>query len=179
MLKLKDGGNTWFFDCIDQDTRFLLASHLTPTRYTRDAQTLMERAEKRAGKSPRAVITDKLRSYLDAIERAFGADAKHVQSGPFKLQMSTRDIERFHGTLKDRTKVLRSLANRESAKIVLDGWLVHYNFFRPHGGLDGKTPAEAAKASGVPFSNWLDVVTGERVRETNPGRPYEVRLVRP
>lgn len=93
--------------------------------------------------------------------------------------MSTRDIERFHGTLKDRTKILRALANKESAKVVLDGWLVHYNFFRPHGGLGGKTPAEAAKAKGVPFSSWLEVVEGERKRDTNPGRAYEVRLIKP
>jgi transposase-like protein len=179
VLKLKEGGNTWFFDCVDRDTRFLLASHLTPSRYTRDAQTLMERAERRAGKSPKAVITDKLKSYLGAVEDVFGADARHIQSGPFKIQMSTRDIERFHGTLKDRTKVLRSLANRESARIVLDGWLIHYNFFRPHGGLDGRTPAEAAKASGVPFSNWLEVVTGEKAKEMNPNRLYEAKLVRP
>jgi len=53
VLKLKLEGNVWFFDCIDRDTRFLLSSHLTKHRYTRDAQTLIERAERRAGKVPR------------------------------------------------------------------------------------------------------------------------------
>ena len=167
VLKLKEGGNTWFFDCIDQRTRFLLASHLTPSRYTKDAQTLMERAEKRAGKTPKVVITDKLRSYLGGIEEAFGSETKHHQSSPFELQQSSRDIERFHGTLKDRTKTLRSLANRESAKIFLGGWLVHYNFFRPHQGLKGRTPAEAAgvREESMPYRSWGDVVRGGGVEE--------------
>lgn len=159
-LKSEGGQNIWFWDIIDEKTRFLLASHLSISRFTKDAQTLMERAERRAGKAPKVVITDRLRSYLDAIERTWGADIEHVQSGPFikdRRGDSTRAIERFHGTIKDRTKVMRALANRESAKLMMEGWLVHYNFFRPHSGLRGKTPAEAAGARPV-FRNWADVV---------------------
>ena len=36
-------------------------------------------------------------------------------------------------------------------------WLIHYNFFRPHEYLDGKTPAEKAGIK-FTFDNWLDVV---------------------
>lgn len=162
VLKLKSGGgeNVWLFDCLDEDSKFLLASHLTPHRYTKDAQTLMEKAEKRAGKMPRVIITDKLRSYLRAMEETFGARTKHHQSGPFALTRSTRSIERLHGTIKDRTKIMRGLANKESAKLVMDGWSIHYNFFRPHGGLDSKTPAEVAGVDS-PYRNWADVVRGE------------------
>jgi putative transposase len=138
----------------------LLASHLTPNRYTKDAQTLMEKAERRAGKMPKVVVTDRLRSYLDAIERTFRADARHHQSGPFALTQSTRSIERLHGTIKDRTKIMRGLANKESAKLVMDGWAIHYNFFRPHQAHKGKTPAEVAGAS-APFKSWADVVKGQ------------------
>ena len=115
-------------------------------------------AAARTGQVPRFIITDKLQAYLGGIEETFGAWSKHVQSGPFELKHSTRDIERFHGTLKDRTKVLRSLANRESARLFLSGWPVHYNVFRPHRGLKGKTPGEVAKAKKLPFNNWADVV---------------------
>lgn len=159
VLKLKSGGGEkiWLFDCLDEDSRFLLASHLTPNRYTRDAQTLMEKAEKRAGKAPKIVVTDKLRSYLDAIEKTFGADTKHHQSGPFALTRSTRSIERLHGTIKDRTKIMRGLINRQTAKLIMDGWGIHYNFFRPHTGLKGKTPAEGMGIR-VPYKSWTDVV---------------------
>jgi putative transposase len=162
VLKLKSGGgqNVWMFDCIDEDTRFMLASHISLGRYMRDAQRLMEKAQKRADKIPKVMLTDKLRSYLDAIERAWGADTRHVQSSPFEHERSTRAIERLHGTIKDRTKIMRGLGNRDTAQLVMDGWEVHYNFFRPHMGLGGQTPAQAAKIKS-PFESWADVVRGK------------------
>jgi hypothetical protein len=116
----------------------------------------MEEAEERAGKTPKTVTTDGLVSYLDGIELAFGSDTKHKIGSPFKLENNTNLIERFQGSLKDRTKVLRGLKKPETARRFLEGWLIHYNYFRPHGGI-GKTPAEAA---GVKFEhkNWLDLI---------------------
>ena len=158
---LRIGGKKyWLWDIIDSDTRFLLATHLSPTRMTRDAQKLMRLASERAGKVPKVVITDKLASYLDGIELEFGAETKHIQSKPFTDQDSTNLIERFHGTLKDRTKVMRGMKTPESARLILDGWLIYYNFFRPHESLKDKTPAEVASIQ-FPYKNWLDVVQGQ------------------
>ena len=151
-----DAGNIWFWDIIDVKTRFLLASHVSDTRRTVDAQKLVEAAARRAGKVPRVIVTDKLRAYLDGIELAFGADTQHVQSKPFEIQNRNNIIERFHGTLKGRTKVMRGLKSLESAKFFTDGWLVHYNFLRPHDFLNGRTPAEAAGVK-FPCRNWLDI----------------------
>jgi len=143
-----DGGNVWFWDIIDSDTRFLLASHISRTRTIKDAKKLMELAAKRAGKTPRLVITDKLAAYLDGIELAFGADTTHLQSKPFTIENSTNLIERFHGSLKARTKVMRGLKDIKTARLITQGWLVHYNFIRPHESI-GKTPAGAVSLSGV------------------------------
>jgi putative transposase len=147
----------WLFDCIDAKTRFLLASHLSPNRGTREARELMEKAAERADKTPKVVLTDKLAAYLDGIELAFGADAEHRHGSPFDVRSSTNVIERFQGTLKDRTKVLRGLKTPETAKKFIEGWLIHYNYFRPHISLKGKTPAQKA---GIVLSvnDWLDVV---------------------
>lgn len=150
-----EGQNTWFWDIIDDKTRFLLASHISVTRTTRDARTLMERASNRAGKVPKVIITDKLQAYLDGIELAFGADTKHIQVKG--LTGSKNLIERFHGTLKARTKVMKGLQTRKSAKLFTDGWLVHYNFFRPHEGIGNRTPAYKAGIK-FPFRDWLDIV---------------------
>lgn len=162
MIKLKEKGGSkqWFWDAIDSKTRFLLASHLSEGRTTKDAQILMERAAKRANRVPRTVITDKLASYLDGVELTFGAETKHVRAKRLTAEPGTQLIERFHGTLKSRTKVMRSLWRKGTAKTVMDGWLVHYNFFRPHQSLGGKTPAEAAGAE-ASFKNWKDVVKSE------------------
>jgi transposase-like protein len=73
VLKI-DNANVWFWDIIDDETRFLLASHISFARTTQDAEKLMTRALKAAGKAPKVIITDKLRAYLDGIELVFGRD---------------------------------------------------------------------------------------------------------
>ena len=151
-----DGKNIWLWDIIDTKARFLIASHMSYTRTTKDAVALMKQAYDRTGKIPRIIYTDKLRAYLDGIELTFGADIEHRQGSPFDVENNTNLIERMHGTIKSRTKVMRGLHTLESARLFMDGWLVHYNFFRPHMSLRGKTPAQVAGIR-FPFRNWKDI----------------------
>jgi putative transposase len=148
-----DGKNVWLWDIIDDKTRFLLATRISRSRTTRDAQILYDRAVKTAGKEPEKVITDKLASYLDV---RYGKDTEHIQGKPFAVEDNTQMIERFHETLKQRTKVMRGLKNIETAHDFIHGWLVHYNYLRPHTALDDKTPAEAAGID-YPYKNWADI----------------------
>lgn len=157
VLKMDEGRDVWFWDILDDKTRFLLASYMSVTRATKDAEELMLRALATAEHPPKIIVTDKLAAYLDGIERVFGADTQHRQGGPFDIQHNTNLIERFHGTLKARTKVMRGMHNKETAKLIMGGWLVFYNFFRPHESLNNKTPGEVAKAT-FPFKNWQDVI---------------------
>lgn len=154
----KGSPNTiWYWDVIDEGTRFLLASHMSQTRTIRDAEALFTQARERATTAPRFIVTDRLSAYLDGIERVFGAETRHIQSQGMATSTHNNIIERFHGTIKERTKVMRDLKSQESAQLIMDGWLVHYNFFRPHMSLKGKTPAEAA---GIKYHvrNWGEVV---------------------
>ncbi len=163
-----DGSQLWFWDIIDAKTRYLLASRVSRSRTTRDAQILIDRAVKTAGKEPKEVITDKLASYLDV---NYGKDAEHRQGSPFSVKdsgESTSRIERFHGTLKARTKVMRGLKNIETAIEFTNGWLVHYNFLRPHESLDDKTPAETAGVK-YPHKNWADII-----RKHKPLKPIQI-----
>jgi len=164
------GKKLWLWDIIDSDTRFLLASYLSSSRKIKDCQRLMELASQRAGKAPRVVITDKLASYIDGIELTFGADTKHKPSKPFIDKDSTNLIERFHGTLKDRTKVMRGLKSPKTAQTFIDGFLVYYNFFRPHESLNDKTPAQVARIK-FPYQNWLEVVKSQSPVEQERRKP--------
>ena len=148
-----DGRNVWLWDVIDDKTRFLLATRISRSRTTQDAQMLYDRAVKTAGKEPDKVVTDKLAAYLDV---RYGEDTEHIQSRPFAVEDNTQMIERFHETLKQRTKVMRGLKNIESAHDFISGWLVHYNYLRPHMALDDKTPAEVAGID-YPYDNWADI----------------------
>lgn len=79
VLKI-EGDKVWFWDLIDSRTRFLLASHMSPTRTTHDARVLLGRAAGRAEKPPKEVITDRLQAYIDGIELNFGVDTRHIQA---------------------------------------------------------------------------------------------------
>ena len=160
-----DGNNVWLWDVIDYDTRFLLATRISRTRTTQDAQMLYDKAVRMAGREPRTIITDKLRSYLDV---DYGAETEHVQAGPFAVENNTQLIERFHSTLKQRTKVMRGLKNIASAIDFMDGFFVHYNYLRPHHSLGDRTPAEAAGID-YPYKNWADII-----RRHKPSRPVVV-----
>jgi putative transposase len=155
VLNIK-GVDVWLWDIIDDDTRFLLASKMSYRRTKEDAKTLFELAYKRAGKAPKVIITDKLNLYPDAIDEVFGDKTAHERVGAFGEQDSTRRIERWHETLKERTKVIYGLQDNNSALAFLDGFFAYYNFIRGHEGLDGKTPAEVA---GIKYDvkSWADV----------------------
>ena len=157
-----DGKNVWFWDIIDAKTRFLVASRLSRSRTIKEAALFMNEAKRRAGKSPKTIITDKLAAYLDGIDLVFGGAAKHIRSKPFTIENNTNLIERFHGTLKDRTKVMRGLKDMKSARLMTAGWLLHYNYLRPHEALKGETPAEAAGVK-YPYRNWQEIVAKREV----------------
>ncbi|MBI2849678.1 MAG: IS1/IS6 family transposase [Chloroflexi bacterium] len=186
VIKLDKNVKVWFWDIIDSDTRFLIASRASLSRTTKDAQMLIDRAIKKAGKAPKIVITDKLASYIDV---NYGKDAEHRQGGPFKLLESgenTSQIERFHGTIKDRTKVMRAFRSLETLHDFMNGYLVYYNYFKPNDALEGKTPAEAAKID-YQIKNWKDLcltATPKRVeietrRPTLRPKPQRITPPRP
>ena len=160
---LKVGGrNVWFFDVIDEKTRYLLASRLAQSRTIKEAALVMNEAKRRAGKSPKRIITDRLAAYIDGIELVFGSDTKHIQSKPFVDIDSTNIIERFHGTMKDRTNVIRGFKNMTTAELLTDAWLVHYNFFKGHEALGNIPPAQKMGIT-TPFKDWAEVVSPARV----------------
>jgi putative transposase len=157
--------NVWFWDIIDAKSRYLLASHISVARTTEDAQILIEKAIKRAGKMPEVVITDKLRAYIDGIDLASGGRAAHIRSKPFTDENSTNIIERFHGTLKQRTNVIHHFRDLGTARLLSEGWLIHYNFFKEHESLDNVSPVKHMKVE-MPFADWNDVVRHTNVAET-------------
>jgi hypothetical protein len=92
---------------------------------------------------------------------------------PFNIQNNTNLIERFHGSLKDRTKVMRALKNKQTLQRFTDGWLVHYNFVRKHMGIEDRTPAEEAEIK-YDVKNWADVVGHEKTPIVKPLEPQPV-----
>lgn len=148
----------WLIDIIDKDTRFLLATKLSHNRNKRDIALAMKEAKDKAGKSPKRILTDGWKGYVDGVELVFGSETQHVQSTPFvDKKDSTNIVERVQGTLKERTKVMRGLKTFESMNEFLKGWVIHYNFFRPHLSLNDRTPAQTAGID-FPYHNWKELI---------------------
>jgi putative transposase len=53
-----DGQNEWFWEMIDEDTRFLVASHLSGTRTQKDCIDVFQKALSQAKQRPRALLVD-------------------------------------------------------------------------------------------------------------------------
>ena len=151
------GQNIWLWDVIDSKTRFLLATHLTLTRTMRSAVAVLSEANGRTWGVPREIVSDGMMAYPDAVERVFGADSTHIRAKGLTAEINTNIIERFQGTVKERTKVMRGLKTMDSAKIISEGFIIHYNFLRPHMTLKGKTPAVVTGLK-LPFKTWIELV---------------------
>ena len=151
------GKHYWLFNVMDADTRFVLAAYLSPVRTTRAAQTTLAMARDKSENPPESLRTDGLASYRQALPRAFPTrPVKHIVSQGIRAQINNNLSERLQGTFRDRDKTLRALKKRDTGQSYIDGLVLHYNYFRPHEGLDDKRPAEAAGAE-LPFRDWQDV----------------------
>jgi len=161
-LQVTVGGEKyWLFNVMDAKSRVVLSAYLSPTRTTRAAATALALARERANNPPKEVKTDGLRSYREAVPRTFPtAMVKHVVSKGIRAEINNNLSERLQGTVRDRDKTLRGLKTRESGQTYIDGLVTHYNYFRPHEGIEGKRPAEKAGAE-LPFEGWADVARME------------------
>jgi putative transposase len=145
-----DGENySWAWNLLDHETRFLIASEVTKHRNIEDARKVFQEAKQTAnGQTPNFIITDKLPAYKQAVTKGFFTLKKprvqHVKLKNIKEGTNNNIVERLHGTLKERTKVMRGLDTDETAQRMMDAHRIYYNYLRPHSALGGKTPAEKA-----------------------------------
>jgi putative transposase len=65
-------------------------------------------------------------------------------------------IERMHGSFWERETVIRSIRSIDTP--VFEENRICYNFVRPHEGLDGLTPAEAAGIGVNEENKWLGLI---------------------
>jgi transposase-like protein len=158
---LKVGGrNEYMWNMLDAKTRFLIATQVTKRRSGEEAERIVRQSVRRAGKKPNRWITDGLSSYRQA-ENGLGGNAKtaHISGNRLTENPNNNLIERFHGTVKERTKVMRGFRNNKTAALFAKGYRIYYNFVRPHKALRGMTPAEAAGLRRRKTKNrWLGII---------------------
>ena len=169
----KDKKKFWMWVVIDKRTRYLLAIHLAWNKGAEQAKIALRKALAVAASPPAKITTDRAPSYYPAI-RSVLPETRHIKSQGIRHFVNNNLCERANGTIRQRTKVLRGINDLETAQIMMDGWRLHYNFFRDHEGLKGQTPARAAKIDS-PFKKWADLV---RARAKAPKRKPKPRMHR-
>ncbi|MDE1830264.1 MAG: DDE-type integrase/transposase/recombinase [Thaumarchaeota archaeon] len=145
--KMAKGNYDWLWNLMDNETRFILSSQIHKTRHTNDARQVLQEAKKKADRYPAIVVSDSHGSYVNAVKkeihRLASPQPQHLQVSPIKDGMENMPIERWHNTLKQRTKVMRGMHNSETAQNLANGFVLYYNFIRNHSSLN-MTPAERA-----------------------------------
>lgn len=175
-----NGRNEYLWNVLDGESRFLLATYISHDRSLANTRAPIRKAKAATTDRPDDVLTDGMNSYPVAIGKELGRratpldDPKLVRGGRFsphrrvpsiRARESNNKIERFHGTEKERTKVMRAFDNLSGAYGLAEGFRVHYNLVRKHQAL-GMTPGEAAGIPVGPHFRWKAILEAATRKET-------------
>jgi transposase-like protein len=147
----------WLWNVMDSDTRYILASHVAQGRGAAEAQEALHITKTNSSpeEAPTFLISDGLASYPTAVSRE-SRNTVHLARVGIQSEVSNNRIERFHGTVRERNKVMRAIKKPDSP--TTEGQRIYYNHIRPHVGLRGKTPAEACGIKIEGRNKWLDLI---------------------
>ena len=163
------GDMKYLFSMMDDETRFWIAQQMSNFKENTNATQLFRKAKEMAGKEPKTLITDGLRTYGMAATFEFPHTA-HVKEIQLAGKIHNNKMERMNGEVRDREKVMRSLKRMDTP--ILKGLQVYHNFIRPHEGLNGDTPADRAGIKIEGDNKWLTIIQNAKHlqsvnRETN------------
>jgi transposase-like protein len=175
----------YFIDVIDSKTRYIVSSYYNPDRETEVLTNVYKVAKNRVGDQVKVISTDGLVGYPRVIKKVFGLNP-HATKNPKIIHNIIKSdsgkfnykIERFHNTLRERTKIMRGFhGSIDSARLILKGFEVNYNYIRGHLALEKKTPQELAIPT-LTLGNknkWLQLIelgykTPKRPMDNNPYR---------
>lgn len=166
--EIKVGGDgRYFWETIDEDSRFIVARLLTESRaseYTK--QAFKQALEKQR---PLSFFTDGSCAYDETFRKVFfsrfkASKVEWVRRVGIRARETNNVVERLHGILKDRTKPMRGLKNDESSQELLSGYIINYNFCRKHSKIK-TTPAEKAGLEEV--NGWKQLIEKSQYYKAN------------
>ena len=158
----------FFIDIIDMDSRYIVASDYAKDRTTPTLNKVYKNAKRKVGNQVKVISTDGLVGYPRVIKKTFGYNPHATRNPKVIHQVIKSDsggfnykIERFHNTLRERTKVMRGFHGCiTSAQTLLKGFEIYYNWVRNHQSLESSTPSDVA----VPTiqlqdkNRWLELI---------------------
>jgi len=160
------GKKNWFIDSIDVETRYMVSSELFKSRGQKEIKKVLKNAKAKTGKQTVIVTTDGYTAYEDIIKSVYGYDFKNKKTKVFHNKVTqlkgegfNHKIERLHNSIKLRTKTFRGFhGSLESAKSIMKGFEVYYNFIRKNLAI-GCCPYELATNIKLRENNkWLELI---------------------
>jgi len=166
------GEQNWFVDVMDTETRFMVASDYMKSRTIENLTIVLKKSKFTTGDNIKIITTDGLQGYPRVLRKAFGVNDK-FKINP-KIQHNiviasergfNHKIERLHNTIRDRTKIMRGFhGSLESARAIMKGIEIYYNFVRKHQGINNKTPSEEAIPElNLSTNKWLSLIKLSRI----------------
>ncbi|MEM3640575.1 MAG: DDE-type integrase/transposase/recombinase [Candidatus Bathyarchaeia archaeon] len=146
-----NGQAKYLWNILDYETRHYIVSILTDGRSAKEAFEVIKSAIERAGKQPKQLVTDGLKSYSKALEMLKDMEIKHISNVGLASPENNNRIERLHGIIKDWTKNKRGMKNRSQE--LIDCYRLYYNHLRPNMTLEEKTPANKNKKA-----KWISLI---------------------
>lgn len=161
------GRQNWFVDTLDTTTRFMVSSGFIQSRTNEDLIRVLREAKNKTNGSIKIVTTDALLGYPEVLRKTFGLKThwNHKSNIIHNVVKANErgfnhKIERLHNTIRDRTKIMRGFhGSLESAKAIMKGMEIYYNYVRKHQGIDNATPQEIAIPSlDLGVNKWLSLI---------------------
>lgn len=161
------GEQNWFVDVMDTTTRFVVASDYMKSKTIDNLTKVLKRGKLATGEQIKIITTNGLQGYERVLKKSFGLKTHWNHKSPIIHNVViasergfNHKIERLHNTIRDRTKIMRGFhGSLESAKAIMKGMEIYYNFVRKHQGIDGKTPSEEAIPElALSVNKWLSLI---------------------
>ncbi|MDQ6866301.1 MAG: DDE-type integrase/transposase/recombinase [Thermoproteota archaeon] len=131
---------------MDDTTRFWITTKISQRREVADARAVFQDSKNKTS-TPKAVIHDGLRTYDEAFRKEYFSlkqpRVKNIRSISVRGKGLNSKVERLHGTIRKREKVMRGMQTKETGQKIIDALQINYNYIREPSTLK-KTPAEKA-----------------------------------
>ena len=156
------GKQSFFIDLMDMETRYILGSGYYLNRGMNEMREVLHKAKHKSLNPTTKFYTDGLKLYPRALRKEYNYNKKNYKY-IHKITKSTDKafnwkIERLHNSIRERTKIMRQFKKLESARLIMKGYEIHYNFARKHMGINAY-PYELATDITLGKNKWLDLIT--------------------
>ena len=159
------GKQSWFVDCMDTKTRYMVASDFMYGRTMPRLINVLRNAKKKTANQISIVTTDGLNAYPHALHKSFKLNKRKAKSQIIHNIVKANErgfnhkIERLHNSIRERTKTFRNFhGSIDSASTIMRGMEVYYNFIRLHQAIKCR-PYELATELKLNSENkWLELI---------------------